>query len=302
MRIVTGAKKEFGQNFLVNEKTVERIIQYIKESKPSAVIEIGPGQGAFTKYFSTAPFKSIAVEIDKELIPGLEATLPNIKFVNDDFLEIDLQALFTEQGLDEQTVFYGSLPYNISKRIIRKVTKFNDFKKAYFIIQKEVAEKLQIEKPLARVDLQTLIATNSKKSKSSRLSNKLAVLTSNFATVKRLFDISPTQFRPIPKVMSSVIEITPHKPVLEPEKYNQFGQFTRSLFKQPRKTVYNNIRVLSKVQDFIKTNSLQTAANPAAPNTEADYSAENQFINTLLQSRPEKLTADEALFLFEIMV
>lgn len=213
------AKKNFGQNFLQNQHTIKKILTLIRDKKPEAIVEIGPGLGAFTRYFNESGIPITAIEIDNDLIDELQTKFPNVKIVHNDIMKVD----FTTLNLPTNTIVFGSLPYNISKQIIRKLIENENFKSGYFIIQKEVAEKY----------ISTTAPTN-----------KLALLSQIYAQFTKHFDISAGQFVPKPKVTSSLIEVdsTSNKYKLTAKQIADLETLINVAFTHPRKTLNNNLK------------------------------------------------------------
>lgn len=206
------AKRSLGQNFFVNSNLADLIVS--KLPKCSTVVEIGPGQGYFTQRLINRFNKVIVIEKDNVLAQNLKDTYPNITVYNEDFLDFDLSKI-----QEKDISFYGSLPYNVSKPIIRKIIQSDLFTNpSYFIVQKEVAEKYIYQKPY----------------------NILSLTTHIYADTKRVLDISPDSFRPRPKVNSSVIEIKPNR--LEITDTKTLEDLIVKSFKQPRKNLKNNLR------------------------------------------------------------
>lgn len=207
-------KKALGQNFFTNENLAKKIITLVLETNPESVLEIGPGAGAFTSLLYPKVKQLTLVEKDKTLIDGLKRNFPNTYILNQDFLDL------TPSELPKADVIYGSLPYNVSKKIIRVIVEQMEFKEAYFIIQREVAHKYTDQAP-----------------KNSRL----ATITRIFATVKRLFDIAPGNFTPQPKVTSSLVRITPNENRKEIQNTKELAKLIEQAYQRPRKKLRNNI-------------------------------------------------------------
>jgi len=223
-------KKSLGQNFFVNQNLAKRIVQEVLKESPEIIVEIGPGQGYFSKIFYNQDVKLILIEKDDNLANQLSFTYPENVVINSDFLDWNFNELSTYPN--EKITFFGSLPYNVSKKIIDKIIKSEYFKSpCFFIIQKEVAEKYLSRPPQ---------------------NNYLATKTLLYANTKKIFDIAPDSFRPKPKVMSSLICFYPIKDsdklFSENNSIEEFDQFLQSAFKQPRKKLSNNLkRYLFKV-------------------------------------------------------
>lgn len=212
-------KKSLGQNFFINKNLSEQIINLVRQEEPEVIVEIGPGKGAFTNLLVQSEAKIVLVEKDDTLAQELAVLNPNVDVHNADFLEWNMEEL--EKYADKKIVFFGSLPYNVSKPIIRKIVESKYFKNnSYFIIQKEVAEKYIAKVPE---------------------NNLLSVQTQLYATSKRILDISPDSFKPRPKVNSSLILFSPKEPLTD---FNHvgFGKFVKKCFIQPRKTLKNNLK------------------------------------------------------------
>jgi 16S rRNA (adenine1518-N6/adenine1519-N6)-dimethyltransferase len=207
-------KKSLGQNFFVNKNLGDYIINKVAENNTHMIVEIGPGQGFFTEKLIKIYKKVTVVEKDSDLADELKIKYPSITILNEDFLDLDLRIF-----KDTQITYFGSLPYNVSKPIIRKIVESDSFNtSAYFIIQKEVAEKYKYCKPY----------------------NILSLSTAIYASVEKIFDISPSSFNPKPNVNSSFVSMIPQK-----DTFNDIEKLKKLIllsFKQPRKTLRNNLR------------------------------------------------------------
>ena len=207
-------KKSLGQNFFINEHLGEKIANIVLEEKPKTVVEIGSGRGFFTGKIHKEVPTVICIEKDNNLAQGLGDTDKTLTIYNEDFLDFDMRKLPTD------ILFFGSLPYNISKPIIRKIITSKHFTRpAFFIIQKEVAEKYIAKEPD---------------------NNLLSLTTQIYALPKKLFNINSGAFRPKPKVTSALIKFTPIEKI-SVEK--EFEGFLKTAFVSPRKTLKNNLRV-----------------------------------------------------------
>ena len=221
------AKKSLGQNFFVNDNLANQIVEKALEKNPTTVIEIGPGRGFFTQKFIEKGVRTVAIEKDDTLAEQLKYDLPTLEIINADFLDFNLEELDIDP---EKTIFYGSLPYNVSKPIIRKIIKSQNFKNsAYFIIQKEVAEKYTSKEPK---------------------NNILSLQTQIYAKSKKLLDISRGSFRPVPNVTSSLIQLTYEPTKLEIEDFKKFEKFLIKSFTSPRKTLRNNLKQIVKGKEI----------------------------------------------------
>lgn len=206
------AKRSLGQNFFINKNLGESIVQYIPRG--NTVVEIGPGQGFFTQLL-TERFKDvIAIEKDKELADILKQLHTKVQIFEADFLSFDLNLLPSRH-----VSFFGSLPYNVSKPIIKKIIESDYFTNpAYFIVQKEVAEKYIYKKPY----------------------NILSLTTAIYADTKKIFNIGPESFRPRPNVESALLQLTPAKRDIQQK--DTLKELIINSFRQPRKNLKNNLR------------------------------------------------------------
>lgn len=221
-------KKEFGQNFLKSGRFPQKLVTYLDIQPEDTLIEIGPGEGVLSSLLVKTGNKVIAIEIDYSLLPQLIKRFDgsdNFNLINNDFLQVDLNSILEENHSSGLIKFTGSLPYNISKKIILKILKFNleqtrfKISKMAFIVQDEVA-----------------IDYASKAPKASLLSN----LTRLYAELKKEESIPKSQFYPTPKVNGGILLITP-KTEMHPN-YTEIESLMKIAYSSPRKTLYNNLK------------------------------------------------------------
>ena len=142
------AKKRYGQNFLIDRRVLERIIEGAGISKEDVVLEIGPGIGTLTQALCEAAGHVIAVEIDRDMIPLLEENLSgyeNYEIINEDVLKLDLEMLIRERGLGSRPLrVAANLPYYITTPIIMQLLESRiPAKTITVMVQKEVADRMQ---------------------------------------------------------------------------------------------------------------------------------------------------------------
>jgi 16S rRNA (adenine1518-N6/adenine1519-N6)-dimethyltransferase len=231
-------KKSFGQNFLKHDSTAKRITQYANPSYKN-IIEIGPGQGKLTRNLLETGYNVFSVEIDAFLYQPLETKFEaynNFSLIRADILEFNIEDL----NLDNYSVI-GSLPYNISKKIIEKfLWQENQPKEMIFLIQKEVADDYVAKPP-----------------KATFLSN----FASLFGDVEYLDTIKKSEFYPEPKVDGAVLKFSLNKT----QPNIALVKFIKNGFRNPRKTVVNTLRSIYKVEkdqieDFLAKNDLTKTA------------------------------------------
>jgi 16S rRNA (adenine1518-N6/adenine1519-N6)-dimethyltransferase len=218
------AKKSLGQNFLVEEDLTRQIVGCLALEAADTVVEIGPGHGALTHHLIKEAGQVIAVEFDRDLVPILRsrfANETNLQIVNEDALTMD----FSSHLNDTQAALaklVANLPYNISTPILQRLMEQRYlFSRLVLMFQKEVVERI-----------------TAKPGSSQR--GYLTVLVENAFKIEYLFDVPPEAFRPVPKVWSGVIRLTPKASDVEDDV--AFRSLLSQAFGQKRKTLLNNLR------------------------------------------------------------
>ncbi len=210
------AKKSLGQNFLIDNNILEKIIS-ITDIYNKPILEVGPGTGNLTTYIlKKKPKKFIVIEKDIMLANNLKKKFQNqIQIINDDILNIDETELFNEK----LTVF-GNLPYNISTEILSKwiinLKNIFWFDNLLLMFQKEVANRI-----LAKFNTSDY--------------GRLSILSNWKLDIKKICDIKPNSFSPIPKVDSSFLIFSPKKNFIKIKNPNNLEKITRVFFNQRRK-------------------------------------------------------------------
>ena len=209
------AKKSLGQNFLVDQTILEKIVSVV-QIEGKTILEVGPGTGNLTSLIlKKNPKKIFVVEKDVNLAERLKTIYKSqLTIINDDILNIDENLLFN----DKVTVF-GNLPYNISTEILsRWIINLNDFWFEHLILmfQKEVADRI-----IAKYN-------NSNYGRLSILSNwKL--------NIKKICDIKPQSFSPRPKIDSTLLFFSPKKDFYKIKNPKNLEKITRIFFSHRRK-------------------------------------------------------------------
>ena len=141
-------QKKFGQNFLIDTRILEGIIQAARVTKEDFVLEIGPGIGTMTQYLCEHAREVVAVEIDQNLIPILKDTLSeydNVEVINDDILKVDINQLARERNGGKPIKVVANLPYYITTPIIMGLFESHvPIDSITIMVQKEVAARLQV--------------------------------------------------------------------------------------------------------------------------------------------------------------
>jgi 16S rRNA (adenine1518-N6/adenine1519-N6)-dimethyltransferase len=203
--------QRLGQHFLIKGSVLERIAAAACPRHEELVIEIGPGRGALTQKLLDRAGRVIAIELDTGLAEHLRSS-SRAEVIQGDVLSTDL----AQWG---PAVIAGNLPYYITSPILEKVLPL-DFRRAVFLIQKEVAERL-VAQP------------------GSRDYGYLTVQTALYARARLLFGVKPSAFRPPPKVDSAVVLLERCAPPVT--DVEGFLGFVGRCFRHKRKTIRNNL-------------------------------------------------------------
>jgi len=219
------AKKNFGQNFLVDPVIVERCA---KESHcEGAVIEIGPGIGGLTEQLAKYSKHVTAYEIDENLIPVLKDVLSeydNVEILLQDFMTCDLSDKVSELKEEYGTVSVcANLPYYITTPVLFRIFECPDIAYITVMVQKEVGDRF---------------AAKPSDPEYSALSAEGQYL----FDVKKLFTVPGRSFNPSPAVDSVIIQFTRKDSSISQKELTEFFDLVRACFKQRRKTIYNNLR------------------------------------------------------------
>ena len=231
------AKKNLGQNFLVDLPAIKGIVEAADIQPGDQVIEIGPGIGSLTEQLLLAGAKVLAYEVDQDLPEILNNELPQkidgeelkdrFKLVMKDVLK----ANFVEDNdgfldLSKSVNIVANLPYYITTPIIFNLIKSDlDFSSLTLMMQKEVAERLEA-KP------------------GSKEYGPLTISVQTEMDVKVALEVNHESFMPRPKVDSSVVVLTPLKNKPEIENRKHFVWVVKMCFSQRRKTLNNNLKTL----------------------------------------------------------
>ena len=215
------AKKELGQNFLVDQGAAKKIVTRAKIAEKDVVLEIGSGLGALTVPVAAKAAKVYAVEKDTRLLELFSqeittAGITNVELINQDILKMDISSLF----LGEKLVVVGNLPYNISSQVLFMLVENRQWiKRAVLMFQKELAVRIAA-------------------SPGGRDYGRLSAVMQYCSKITALTDLGPNSFFPKPEVSSRVVEVdffesTP----LSLEKEVFFFKVIKAAFSKRRKTL-----------------------------------------------------------------
>lgn len=220
-------QKKFGQNFLIDDHVITKIINAAEITKDDLVLEIGPGIGTMTQYLAESAGKVIAVEIDKNLIPILGETLAeydNVTVINEDILKLDINRLVEEENGGKPIKVVANLPYYITTPIIMGLFESHvPLQSITVMVQKEVADRMQV-------------------GPGSKDYGALSLAVQYYAKPYIAANVPPNCFIPRPGVGSAVIRLTRYEepPVMVKDESLMF-KLIRASFNQRRKTLQNGI-------------------------------------------------------------
>jgi 16S rRNA (adenine1518-N6/adenine1519-N6)-dimethyltransferase len=256
------AKKSLGQNFLVDQNVIDKIINIV-EIKDKSILEIGPGTGNLTKnILKKKPKKLIVIEKDNDLAGLLKKNLEdNVKIINDDVLKID------ENNLDADVLtVFGNLPYNISTEIlcnwILNIKNKNFwFDNLVLMFQKEVADRI-----IAKFNTKNY--------------GRLSILSNWKLDIEKICDVQPSSFFPKPKIDSSVLLLKPKinfYPLTNPKNLEKL---TRIFFMHRRKMLKKSYNLLFNGNpDIANKLNIDLCLRPQNLNFEIYYKLSEEFEN-----------------------
>lgn len=225
-------QKRLGQNFLINQRAAQTIIEKFHPKEKELIVEIGPGKGALTDLLVKSKASIMAIEVDPALCKQLRQKFEkyyNLRIITGDILNYHFSDLLTgNAGKINDIRVIGNIPYHISKPILMKLIAERDMvHDAILMLQREVAERV-----LA--------------SPGSKNYSPLSVLFALTAATKKLMTLSPGSFSPPPQVYSTLISCT----FLKRAKFREeevLKTILAALFSKRRKTIKNNLATLLKV-------------------------------------------------------
>lgn len=220
-------QKKFGQNFLIDQGIVEKIVREAGVTKDDFVLEIGPGIGTMTQILCENAREVAAVEIDRKLIPILNDTLSeydNVTIINDDILKVDINKLAEEKNGGRPIKVVANLPYYITTPIIMGLFESRvPLDSITIMVQKEVADRMQT-------------------GPGSKDYGALSLAVQFYAKPEIVVNVPPECFMPRPNVGSAVIRLKRHetRPVDVKDEKLMF-RIIRASFNQRRKTLANGL-------------------------------------------------------------
>jgi len=219
-------RKRFGQNFLHDPNVIRRIVSVVDPRPGEYLVEIGPGRGALTTGLLQAAGRLEVVELDRDLIEPLArrcAELGELTIHNADALAFDLCALYPHERLR----LIGNLPYNLSTPLLfRFLDQADCIHDMHFMLQREVVERIAARP-------------------GSKVYGRLSVMIQVYCRAEPLFRVGPGAFTPAPRVDSTFVRLTPHRPLPSPVRDPVcLARLVARAFGQRRKTLHNSLRGL----------------------------------------------------------
>lgn len=212
--------KSLGQNFIVQESLVDKIIESADIKESDHIIEIGPGLGVLTEKILQKTKNFTAYEKDKKYAQYLQKKYPNI--IHQDILKV--------KDFPKDFKIVANIPFNITGAIIKKFLEIKNPPKMYLLMQKEVAQRIIRKEP----DMTILSAS-----------------VWLFAEPKILFYISKDNFWPQPRVDTCVLEIIP-KRSFDKKFIKTFFIILKNGFSSPRKQIQNNLSSLKSREEVLE--------------------------------------------------
>jgi 16S rRNA (adenine1518-N6/adenine1519-N6)-dimethyltransferase len=255
-RFAPRPKKRFGQHFLTSPTILAGILRLAELAPDDVVVEIGAGTGTLTEALAGTVGRLLALELDRDLIPPLQqrfADRPQVEIVHADALTFDFAQLPTSIKA------VANLPYGTAVAILTRLLRQRSrLRCAVIMLQREVAERLYA-------------------SPGTKAYGSLTLLTQWYATVDKGFHVPPAAFSPAPKVMSTVVRVTPRPapPVAVQDEACLF-RIIHAAFAQRRKTLANALRhALAPLDPAILHQTLEHSG--IAPSRRGETLSLNEF-------------------------
>lgn len=222
------AKKRFGQNFLVDDNIINRIIRAVSPKTGEHLVEIGPGLGALTEHLVNNDCQLDVVEIDRDLAEKLQqryTNMPNFRLHLIDALKADFGA-FAKPTQSLRVI--GNLPYNISTPLLFHLLAYKPcIQDMHFMLQKEVVDRLASPE-------------------GHKTYGRLSIMVQYHCHVEPLFVVPSTAFKPAPKVESAIVRLRPRHREVSVTDPVFFARVVNACFQQRRKTIRNGLKLILK--------------------------------------------------------
>jgi 16S rRNA (adenine1518-N6/adenine1519-N6)-dimethyltransferase len=244
--------KSLGQNFLIDDHVLAKIIDAAGPSPDACALEIGPGAGTLTRQLAANFKKAVAIEIDNALIPILNETMAefdNFTLIHKDVMEVDLKALAEQEFGDAPFCVAANLPYYITTPIVMNLLESRlPITTMTLMVQKEVADRMAA-------------------SPGGKDYGALSVAVQYYTRPTIVCKAEPHCFLPQPKVASTVVNLEVlSSPAVEVDDEKKFFKIVKSAFGQRRKTLLNALSkspYLTLEKEAVQTALSQLGLDPA---------------------------------------
>jgi 16S rRNA (adenine1518-N6/adenine1519-N6)-dimethyltransferase len=217
-------KRRFSQHFLSDPRILGRIADALEAGSDDTVLEIGPGAGTLTALLAQRVGRLIAIEKDRDLVPGLRARFPDVEIVEGDALEYDWPSLVAPAS---RFAVIGNIPYRITSPLIDKALTPPRPWRVVYLVQREVADRV-----IAAAGTESYGA--------------LSIGVQAVARAERLFPVPAGAFHPRPRVDSALLRLTPlPEPLVTDQEVAGFRRLVVGLFGLRRKRLLRGLRELT---------------------------------------------------------
>ena len=223
------ARKRWGQNFLVSQSVIAKILRAVNAEENQHIVEIGPGLGALTGPLVQSGAYLTAIELDRNLAARIAerfGSTPTFQLLCRDALKVDFSGIY---GADKKLRIMGNLPYNISTPLIFHLLKYADqITDMHFMLQREVVERMAAAPGTSDY-------------------GRLSIMVQYRCCVEPLMQVPPGAFAPPPRVRSAVVRLSP---VPDEQRTDEnradslahLERVVRSAFNNRRKTLGNALK------------------------------------------------------------
>ncbi|MDR0303989.1 MAG: 16S rRNA (adenine(1518)-N(6)/adenine(1519)-N(6))-dimethyltransferase RsmA [Chitinispirillales bacterium] len=227
-------KKQFGQNFLISQRYIDKIVNSLDAKSGDTLVEIGPGKGALSKKLIDKNFNFVMIEADRDMVEFIEnefADRRNFTIYNDDAAKFDYSKIVGDFFVA------GNLPYNVGNLIIKKLLfESPRLKSIVCMLQREVADRICASPKGKEIGF-------------------LSIMCRYFADVKKICTVPPGAFFPAPKVHSAVIKLdinTQKTARISRDEWDGFFEFVSLGYSQRRKKLLSVISSEFPSKEFAK--------------------------------------------------
>lgn len=261
-------KKRYGQNFLIDQNILGKIVDAAEVEATDTIIEVGPGVGALTQSLAHSAGQVIAIEIDDQLVPVLHDVLsdcPNVRIVHGDALRVDLADLAPDAN---KIKVVANLPYYITSPLIMRFLESElPLERMVVMVQSEVADRLSADP-------------------GSKVYGSLSVAVQYRAEVKRVTKVPRTVFLPQPNVDSAVVSLRIRPYPVQAKDDHVFGLVVRAAFGQRRKTLRKALASLAgeygiDVEEIFKQAKVDPGARGESLSIERFVAVADAFADTV---------------------